>query len=136
FAGRGAAAWKLRRARQWTRLCRFWGGGALGVPRGALILEGGTPDHSRHPMAPFLTIYSMHPFLRPAVKVTAGGRTADAGVGFLNGVLGGLSGLAGILTTIWCGMRGWPKDEQRAVFQPIGVAIFAMNPFLPRRQGP
>src|SRR5262249_58469870 len=51
----------------------------------------------------------------------------DAGIGFLNGILGGLTGLAGILTTIWCGIRGWPKDEQRAVFQPIGVAIFAMS---------
>jgi len=48
-------------------------------------------------------------------------------VGFLNGILGGLTGLAGILTTIWCGLRGWPKDEQRAIFQPIGVAIFAMS---------
>jgi uncharacterized protein len=28
---------------------------------------------------------------------------------------------------VWCGVRGWPKDEQRAVFQPIGVAIFAMS---------
>ena len=24
-------------------------------------------------------------------------------------------------------MRGWPKDEQRAVFQPVGVSIFAMS---------
>ena len=59
--------------------------------------------------------------------VKAGGATAHAGVGFLNGILGGLTGLAGILTTIWCGLRGWPKDEQRAIFQPIGVAIFAMS---------
>jgi uncharacterized membrane protein YfcA len=60
-------------------------------------------------------------------SVERGGAPADAGVGFLNGVLGGLTGLAGILTTVWCGIRGWPKDEQRAVFQPIGVAIFAMS---------
>jgi uncharacterized membrane protein YfcA len=26
---------------------------------------------------------------------------------------------------VWCGLRGWPKDEQRAVFQSVGVAIFA-----------
>src|SRR5262249_41689947 len=51
----------------------------------------------------------------------------DGGVGSLNGILGGLPGLAGILTTVWCGLRGWPKDEQRAIFQPIGVAIFAMS---------
>jgi uncharacterized membrane protein YfcA len=52
---------------------------------------------------------------------------ARAGVGFLNGVLGGMTGLAGILVTIWCTVRGWPKDEQRAVFQPVGVSIFAMS---------
>jgi len=59
--------------------------------------------------------------------ITHVGAMADSGVGFLNGILGGLTGLAGIITTIWCGMRGWGKDEQRAVFQPIGVAIFAMS---------
>jgi uncharacterized protein len=44
----------------------------------------------------------------------------------LGGVLGGASGLAGIIVTIWSGLRGWPKDEQRAVFQPVAVATFAM----------
>ena len=24
-------------------------------------------------------------------------------------------------------MRGWPKDEQRAVFQPVGVALFLIG---------
>ena len=42
-------------------------------------------------------------------------------------MLAGITGLAGILVTIWCGLRGWPNDQQRAVFQPIAVAIFAMT---------
>ena len=29
--------------------------------------------------------------------------------------------------TIWCGLRGWPKDVQRTVFQPVAVAIFLMS---------
>jgi len=33
--------------------------------------------------------------------------------------------LSGILVTVWCALRTWPKDEQRAVFQPTGVAVFA-----------
>src|SRR5262249_195240 len=75
-----------------------------------------------------LVLYSAYGLARPAMKpVKRGGATADASVGFLNGILGGLTGLAGILTTIWCGVRGWPKDEQRALFHPIGVAIFAMS---------
>jgi uncharacterized membrane protein YfcA len=75
-----------------------------------------------------LVLYSTWALARPAVKpISAGGAGADAGVGFLNGVLGGLTGLAGILVTIWCGLRGWPKDEQRAIFQPTAVAIFLMT---------
>jgi uncharacterized membrane protein YfcA len=38
-----------------------------------------------------------------------------------------MTGLAGILVTIWSGLRGWPKDEQRAVFQPVGLSIFVMS---------
>ena len=42
-------------------------------------------------------------------------------------MLGGATGFAGIVATIWCQLRGWPKDQQRAVFQPVGVATFAMS---------
>jgi uncharacterized protein len=41
--------------------------------------------------------------------------------------LGGATGLAGIIVTMWCAVRGWPKDVQRTVFQPVGVAVFAMS---------
>jgi hypothetical protein len=44
-----------------------------------------------------------------------------------NGVLGGITGLAGLPVTVWCGLRGWPKDRQRAIFQPVAVAIFLMS---------
>ena len=60
---------------------------------------------------------------RPTLApVRSGGAALDTGVGFLNGVLGGATGFAGILVTIWSGLRGWPKDVQRTVFQPVGVA--------------
>jgi len=124
----GISVWKLRHALRWSRLWPFLAGAALGVPLGVSILGWARPDHVRDAVAVVLVLYSVHGLARPAVKpVTAGGAAADAGVGFLNGILGGLTGLAGILATIWCGMRGWPKDEQRAVFQPIGVAVFAMS---------
>ena len=42
-------------------------------------------------------------------------------------MLGGLTGLAGILVTIWCTLRGWPKDVQRTIFQPVAVAVFLMS---------
>jgi uncharacterized membrane protein YfcA len=72
-------------------------------------------------------LYSVYGLVRPTLKPVQAGTLADLGVGFLNGVLGGMTGLAGIIVVIWSGARGWSKDVQRAVFQPIGVATFAMS---------
>src|SRR6266446_8618258 len=121
----GISVWKLRHALRWSRLWPFLVGATPGVPLGVTILEWARPDHVRVAVGVMLVLYSIYGVARPAMKpIQSGGATADAGVGFLNGILGGLTGLAGILTTIWCGLRGWPKDEQRAIFQRIGVAIF------------
>jgi uncharacterized membrane protein YfcA len=124
----GISVWKLRRALDWHRLWPFVAGAALGVPLGVSILTFANPAWARAGVGLFLVLYSLYALFRPAIKpVKAGGAAADAGVGFLNGVLGGLTGLAGILVTIWCGLRGWPKDQQRTVFQPVAVAIFLIS---------
>lgn len=124
----GYAVWKLRRALDWTRLWPFVLGAALGVPVGVSILTWANPAHVRAGVGAFLALYSLYALLHPAIApIKAGGAVADAGAGFLNGVLGGITGLAGILVTIWCGLRGWPKDVQRTVFQPVAVATFLMS---------
>jgi uncharacterized membrane protein YfcA len=124
----GYAVWKLRRALDWKKLIPFMLGAALGVPVGVFILTWANPAHVRIGVGAFLVLYSLYALFRPAINpVRAGGAAADAGVGLLNGVLGGITGLAGILVTIWCGLRGWPKDVQRTVFQPVAVAIFLMS---------
>ncbi|MFL6790486.1 MAG: sulfite exporter TauE/SafE family protein [Bradyrhizobium sp.] len=124
----GYSVWKLRRALEWKKLWPFLLGATLGVPIGVTILTWANPAHVRMGVGAFLVLYSLYALFRPAIPpVKAGGAAADAGVGFLNGVLGGITGLAGILVTIWCGLRGWPKDVQRTVFQPVAVAIFLMS---------
>jgi uncharacterized protein len=124
----GYSVWKLRRALDWQRLWPFVTGAALGAPVGVSILTWANPAQVRAGVGGFLVLYSLYALLRPAITpVKAGGAAADAGVGFLNGVLGGITGLAGILVIIWCGLRGWPKDVQRTVFQPVAVAIFLMS---------
>ncbi|MEH2626580.1 putative membrane protein YfcA [Bradyrhizobium sp. AZCC 1719] len=124
----GYSVWKLRGALSWRRLWPFVAGAALGVPVGVGVLTWANPAHVRAGVGAFLVLYSLYALLRPAIPaVKADGAAADAAVGFLNGVLGGITGLAGILVTIWCGLRGWPKDVQRTVFQPVAVAIFLMS---------
>jgi uncharacterized membrane protein YfcA len=64
---------------------------------------------------------------RPALAVADGGVPADFAVGAANGLIGGLTGLGGIAVTIWCQLRGGPKDKQRAIFQPVMFATFVMS---------
>jgi uncharacterized membrane protein YfcA len=124
----GYSVWKLRRALDWRKLWPFVAGAAFGVPAGVTLLGWSDPRNVRIAVGVLLVAYSLYAFFRPDLKsVATGGRIGDAIVGFFNGVLGGLTGLAGILVTIWCGLRGWPKDVQRAIFQPVAVAIFLMS---------
>lgn len=124
----GYAVWTLRHALAWNRIMPLVLGAALGVPLGVVILAVANPQYLRSGVGMVLVLYGLYGLLRPTMKpFTAGGIPADVGAGFLNGVLGGATGLAGIIATIWCQLRAWPKDQQRTVFQPVGVATFAMS---------
>jgi len=119
--------WKLRRALSWRRLAPFILGGAVGAPIGALLLTYTDPTYLPPAVGVLLVLYSIYGLARPAFEPVHAGVTADAGIGVLNGLLGGLTGLVGIIVTIWCQLRGWSKDEQRTVFQPVMVAASALT---------
>jgi uncharacterized protein len=124
----GYSVWTLRRALAWNKIMPLVIGAAFGVPIGVLMLTNTNPIFLRAGVGTVLVLYSLYGLLRPSMKsIVAGGTPADVAAGFLNGVLGGATGLAGIVATIWCQLRGWPKDQQRAVFQPVSVATFAMS---------
>ena len=74
-----------------------------------------------------LILFSLYNLMRPQLAPVTAGKAADGAIGVLNGVIGGATGLAGIVVTIWCTLRGWPRDGQRNVFQPIGVGVFLLT---------
>ena len=124
----GVSVWKLRRAIIWQRLRPFVIGGAIGVPLGIELLRWASPTALRMTVGAIIVLFSLHNLLRPQLGSTArAGRFADGVVGVVNGVIGASTGLAGIAAVIWCGTRGWSPPEQRAVFQPSGVAVFAIT---------
>jgi uncharacterized membrane protein YfcA len=121
----GYAVWKLRRVIKLPRLLPFVLGSAAGIPAGLLVLKWVPAAHLKIAVGVLLIAFSLYNLIRPQMPdFKHAGRPADAGVGFLNGMLGGATGFAGILPVIWCGCRGWTRDEQRAVFQPTAVASF------------
>ena len=74
-----------------------------------------------------LLAYSAYSLARPAFTAPAGGVATHVGVGTVNGLIGGLTGLGGIAVTVWGQLRGGSKDAQRAIFQPVMFATFLMS---------
>jgi uncharacterized membrane protein YfcA len=89
---------------------------ALGEPRDLRIAVGA-----------ILVLFSLWNLFRPSLTMGRDGMVADGAVGIVNGIIGVATGLAGIAAVVWRSLRGWPPAEQRAVFQPSGVAVFAMT---------
>jgi uncharacterized membrane protein YfcA len=119
--------WKLRRALQWRTVAPFILGGFAGVPTGTWLLTYIDPDYLRTGIGVLLILYSTYSLARPHLKPMHAGFAVDTGVGFVNGVLGGLTGLAGPIITMWCTLRGWPKDMQRAIYQPVILVAFVLT---------
>jgi uncharacterized protein len=114
------------------RLLPMVAGGLAGVPAGAFLLNILSPAWVRAVAGIFLVVYTLTrlTFVRD-LTLTVASRWADAAAGAAGGVMSGLAGLPGPVATLWCGLRGWSKNEQRAVFQPfnflmtlIGAVIF------------
>lgn len=123
----GSGIWRVRRSIEWRKVLPFILGGALGVAGGTALLASVDQATVRLTMGVLLIIYSVYSLARPAVSPPPGGVVAEFFVGIANGLIGGLTGLGGIAVTIWCQLRGGPKDAQRAIFQPVMFATFAMS---------
>ncbi|MFA6266750.1 MAG: sulfite exporter TauE/SafE family protein [Pseudolabrys sp.] len=119
--------WKVRHALNGRTLAPFIGGGIFGVPLGAALLAYIRPDTIRDGVGLLLIAYSGYFLIRPHVHTVKPSLTGDVAVGFFNGILGGMTGLAGPIITVWCQLRGFRRDEQRAIFQPVILAAFVLT---------
>jgi uncharacterized protein len=126
IVNQGLSLWKLRHALKFSRLWPYLVGAALGIPLGAAVLSWASPTHMRVFIGVALVLFSIYSLVRPKLPTVEGGKFADGVVGVISGFVGGSTGLAGIPVVVWSTLRGWSKDEQRAVFQPVAIAIFAM----------
>jgi hypothetical protein len=115
----GYGVWKLRHTLNWRQVAPFIIGGAIGVPIGTMLLTSINPAYLRTLVGVLLVLYSIYGLAQPAFKPIKAGVPADAGIGVLNGLFAGVTGLPGLIVTIWSQLRGWPKDVQRTVFQPV-----------------
>ena len=110
------------------RLAPFLIGGLAGIPLGTWLLVQVSVGTVKFWVGLVISVYCSVMLLgsyRPTVHW--GGRVADSGIGLIGGILGGLAGLSGPMTTLWASLRGWSKDERRAVFQGFNLTVLTAS---------
>jgi len=127
LVNQGYGIWKVRHALQWRRILPFVAGGAVGVPLGAQLVTYLNPMHIRFGVGVLLIAYSTYNLARPSFRPIKSTRMLDGMVGVFNGLLGGLTGLGGVISTIWVQLGGGAKDAQRAIFQPVLFLTMTMT---------
>jgi uncharacterized membrane protein YfcA len=117
---------KLRQALNWRTIWPLVLGTTIGIPVGVILLNHINPTYLRVGVGVLLVLYTVYGLAKPAFGPLKIGAAADVVIGFVNGLVGGLTGLGGVVSTISCQWRGWTRDVQRAVFQPVLFAAFVV----------
>jgi uncharacterized protein len=91
---------KLRHELRWQDIWPLTLGTAIGIPVGVMLLTHVNPTYLRFGVGVLLVVYATYNLARPAIKPITIGAPADIAVGISNGLLGGLTGLGGIISTI------------------------------------
>lgn len=115
-----ALVWPMRRSIEGARLAPFAVGGLVGIPVGVWVLTVAEVGGVKTALGLFLILYGSYALLAPRLPVISfGGRGADAAIGFVGGILGGIGGFSGVVPTVWTQLRGWTKERARGVYQPF-----------------
>jgi uncharacterized membrane protein YfcA len=101
-------------------------GGLAGVPIGTILIAHTDPHIFKLSFGVLLLAFPSALYLQRApMAFRFGGKSADATIGFVGGILGGLAGLSGPIPILWASVRGWGKDERRGIFQTFNWTVLA-----------
>lgn len=120
--------WPQRSHIEVKRLWPFVVAGLFGVPIGVRVLLILDANLLKALLGVFLLAFGTYALLAPRIHTfQAGGRVADASIGFIGGILSGIGGYTGVLPTIWTQLRGWSKQKARAVYQTYIILVQSLT---------
>jgi len=133
LTGQLLAAITVRRKFHLATVLPFLLGGIVGIPIGVSILPRLDVHLFKLCLGIVLVIWCpIMLFSNRIPPIRHGGRLADAVVGAIGGIMGGIGGFTGIAPTLWCTLRGFDKDKQRVVIQNfnLGALLVTMGVYL------
>ena len=127
LTGQVVAAITVRRGFEWRSLLPFLAGGLAGLPLGLYLLPRLDVPLFKALLGLMLVVLCPLMFFSARLpRIERGGRAGDALAGAAGGVMAGIGGFAGVVPTLWCQLRGFAKDRQRAVIQNFNLAMLAI----------
>jgi len=122
--GQIISAIRIRRGWHVHLLWPFVLGSAIGIPTGQRLLTVLDPNRFKLVLG-LMLVTGCGAMLATAKlpKVTHGGKPADAAAGLLGGLMAPLSGFSGLAPALWATLRGYTKDEHRAVLQNFNLIV-------------
>ncbi len=117
---------RVRRGWHLHLLWPFVLGSVIGIPLGNRVLASLDPNRFKLVLGAMLVVCCGAMLATAKLpKITHGGRFADAFVGLLGGVMAPLSGFSGLAPALWATLRGYTKDEHRAVLQNFNLVVLS-----------
>ena len=127
LTGQLLAVFSVRRGFNWALLWPFLLGGLAGIPLGVLVLPHLDMDWFKAVLGALLALWCPVMLVAQRLPRIGGNRWGDGAVGLVGGVLGGIGGFAGSVPTLWCTLRGFNKDTQRAVIQNFNLSMLSVT---------
>ena len=128
LVGQLLAVFTVRRGFNLRLLLPFVLGGLAGIPLGVAVLPHLDMAWFKALLGGFLALWCPVMLMaRSLPPITVGGRLGDTVAGMAGGVLSGIGGSAGPVPTLWATLRGFGKDEQRAVIQNFNLSMLLVT---------
>ncbi len=124
LVGQLLAVFTVRRGFSLANVLPFIAGGLAGLPLGLWLLPRLDVPLFKAVLGVILVVVCPLMFFADRLpRIRRGGRAGDALAGGIGGVMGGLGGFTGVVPTLWCTLRGFDKDGQRAVIQNFNLTM-------------
>lgn len=128
LTGQLLAAFTARRGFELARVGPFIAGGLLGLPIGLWLLPRVDAVLFRAFVGGLLALWCPLMLVSSRLpRLRFGGRWADGVAGAIGGAMGPMGGFTGAVPTLWCTLRGYERDTQRAVVQNFNLALLAVT---------